>query len=147
MTLLLSICSSPLQQRTVRNAITCYTNARDVLEMVSVRWYKKGPLNPMTTICFIADATSQATRRCCCAVLSDVAQNDMTKKLQNCGHRSSWRLPRLQRSTNAELTIYLFARPIGYSKQNLKIHTGVTCLPSLPSPPFLYPPSLRSRAP
>ena len=34
------------------------------------------------------------------------------KKLHNyCGRRSSWRLPCLQRSTNAELTIYLIARP------------------------------------
>ena len=50
---------------------------------------------------------------------------------------------------------------IGYSKDNLKIHTGVPSrpfLPSLtlpspsspsspPSPPFLHSPSLRSRAP
>jgi len=54
---------------------------------------------------------------------------------------------------------------IGYSKENLKIHTGLPSppfplLPSLPliplplpptpsppSPPFIYPPSLRSRAP
>jgi len=47
---------------------------------------------------------------------------------------------------------------IDYSKENLKTHTGIPPPPSpiLPSPafpslslspPFLYPPSLRSRAP
>jgi len=52
-------------------------------------------------------------------------------------------------------SVTLLWHPIGYSKENLKIHMGVPSLP-LPShafpslspfPPFLYPPSLRSKAP
>ena len=76
--------------------------------MVFVRWYKKRPLNPMMLYCGRDEPghPSMLLHR----VIGRRTEHD--KKLHNyCGRRSSWRLPCLQRSTNAELTIYLIARP------------------------------------